>query len=49
MGRFNEVSLTGYYNDPLVCITLMVLIVIGGLGFLVWSDVIKCRFVFKKM
>ena len=44
MGRFNEV-----YNDPLVCITLMVLIVIGGLGFLVWSDVIKCRFVFKKM
>ena len=49
MGRFNEVSLTGYYNDPLVCITLMVLIVIGGLGFLVWSDVIKCRFVLKKM
>ena len=49
MGRFNEVSLTGYYNDPLVCITLMLLIVIGGLGFLVWSDVIKCRFVFKKM
>lgn len=49
MGRFNEVSLTGYYNDPLVCITLMVLIVIGGLGFLVWSDVIKCRFIFKKM
>lgn len=49
MGRFNEVSLTGYYNDPLVCITLMVLIVIGGLGFLLWSDVIKCRFVFKKM
>ena len=32
-------SLVGWAEDPLVNITLMVLIVLGGLGFFVWSDV----------
>lgn len=32
-------SLVRYVGDPLVSLTLMALIVIGGLGFFVWSDV----------
>ena len=32
-------SLIGWAEDPLVNITLMALIVLGGLGFFVWSDV----------
>ncbi len=45
-GQFS--SLTSYYNDPLVSITIMALIVIGGLGFLVWSDIWESHFKAKK-
>lgn len=34
-------SLTGYYNDVLVNVVIMLLIIIGGLGFLVWDDVLN--------
>ena len=36
-------SLTYYADDPLVCLTICALILLGGLGFLVWSDLLKCR------
>ena len=42
------VSLSNYASDPLVSLTLCALILIGGLGFCVWSDVIDCKFNFKK-
>lgn len=42
-------SLTPYYNNPVVLITIMMLIVIGGLGFIVWSDLLDTRFKFKKL
>lgn len=32
-------SLTGYANDVVVNLTIMALIVIGGLGFFVWGDI----------
>lgn len=32
-------SLVGYVDDPLVNLTIMALIVIGGLGFFVWGDI----------
>ena len=32
-------SMTAYASDPLVNITLMLLIVIGGIGFLTWDDI----------
>ena len=32
-------SFTGYYDDPLVNIVIMALIIIGGIGFFVWNDV----------
>jgi len=42
-------SLVGYSNNPIVLITIMFLIVIGGLGFVVWSDILDTKFNFKKM
>lgn len=30
-----------FHADPVVCITLMVLIVIGGLGFFVWEELVR--------
>ena len=34
-------SLTGYADSPVINITVMLLIVIGGVGFLTWEDVNK--------
>ena len=36
-------SLTPFQNDPVVLFTIMALIVIGGLGFFVWSDIAHRR------
>lgn len=41
-------SLTGYTGDPVVNITVMLLIVVGGLGFLTWQDIAARRFRFKE-
>ena len=41
-------SLTGYATDPLVTLTVSVLVILGGLGFAVWSDVVDCKFRYKK-
>lgn len=35
----NFSSVTSFYDNPVINIVLMVLIVVGGLGFLVWSDI----------
>lgn len=32
-------SLTAYSADPGICITIMLLIILGGLGFLTWEDI----------
>lgn len=40
-------SLIPFRNDPLVCLTLMALVTIGGLGFLVWEEMARVRS-FKK-
>ncbi len=37
MGGYS--SMTGYVENPLINITLMLLIVVGGLGFLTWDDI----------
>lgn len=36
-------SLSTFSQDPLVLITIMALIIIGGLGFIVWSDIGRHR------
>ncbi|SES63710.1 trk system potassium uptake protein TrkH [Natronincola peptidivorans] len=49
MGRYEEYSsLIRYSDDALVNITIMTLIVIGGIGFLVWEDIYKNKAKFKK-
>lgn len=42
-------SLTDYYSSPIVLLTLMILIVIGGLGFIVWSDIVDSKFKVSKL
>ena len=41
-------SLTQYSTDPLICIVVPLLIIIGGLGFFVWNDLRNNRFSFRK-
>ena len=40
-------SLTAFSDDTLVNITIMLLIIFGGIGFLVWEDIVTHRFKFK--
>ncbi len=41
MGHFN--SLTGYVEDPLVSLTICALVILGGIGFLVMSELYNYR------
>ena len=41
-------SLTAYVDDPFVSLTICVLIVVGGLGFLVWHDLARNKFRWRK-
>lgn len=41
-------SLIDYNNDPIVLFTISLLIIIGGIGFLVWGDFTSHGFKFKK-
>ena len=40
-------SLTSYISHPLINITIMLLIIIGGIGFLTWEDILKNKFRIK--
>ncbi len=42
------VSLTKYAGDPIISITIPMLIIIGGIGFLTWEDIVKKRFHFSR-
>lgn len=41
IGNFS--SITAYNNDPIVIYTISALIIIGGLGFMVWKDLYEYR------
>ena len=41
-------SLTGYADSPVINITVMLLIVIGGVGFLTWEDICKNKWQFQR-
>lgn len=45
-GKFS--SLTGYASDPFINIVIMLLIVIGGIGFLTWQDVCTHKWRLRK-
>lgn len=43
-GKYGEYTgMAAYSHDPLILITIMALIVIGGLGFFVWEDIMRAR------
>ena len=49
MGCFDPgTSVMGYNTDYVVCLTLMALVVLGGLGVVVWEEVVRVR-CFKKL
>ncbi len=48
MGGVGGASLSAYALDPLVSLTVCVLIILGGLGFCVWGDVLDCKFNIRK-
>ena len=49
MGTENakNASLTSYISHPLINITIMLLIIIGGIGFLTWEDILKNKYRIK--
>lgn len=42
------VSLTNFATDPLVSLTIIGLILMGGLGFCVWDNILECKCKLKK-
>ena len=49
MGKYKQFSsLSTFAEDPVVKITMMNLVVIGGIGFLVWSDIVTLKTKVKK-
>jgi len=49
LGVTGSSSFSSYYNDPLINFTLIFLIIMGGLGFLVWNDLLRNLFRWKKL
>lgn len=45
IGNYN--SITGYYNNSVIILTISLLIIIGGLGFYVWQEIYNFRGVRK--
>lgn len=49
MGRFEPFSsLTHFYDDIIVNLTVCALIIIGGIGFIVWNDIFTLRTKIRK-
>lgn len=46
-GNAKYASLTSYISHPLINITIMLLIIIGGIGFLTWEDILKNKYRIK--
>jgi trk system potassium uptake protein TrkH len=47
--KYPGMSLTGYASNPIIILTVCFLILIGGIGFIVWSDLVDRRFSFKEL
>ncbi|MCJ7691085.1 MAG: TrkH family potassium uptake protein [Clostridiaceae bacterium] len=49
MGKYGKYSsLTSYSADVVVSMTIIVLIIVGGIGFLVWDDITINKYRFKR-
>ncbi len=42
--RSPSTSLVTVQDDPLIIVTIAMLIIIGGIGFVVWNDLVDCHF-----
>ncbi len=42
-------SLTAFVDDPLVILVIAMLIIVGGISFVVWNDLIEVRFSLRKI
>ena len=42
------ISLTGYMGDPLINIVIMLLIIVGGIGFVTWDDIYVNKWKMKR-
>jgi len=49
IGSVEFLSLNNFALDPIVIITICTLVLVGGFGFFVWSDLIDSKFKFKKL
>lgn len=50
MGIFSpSSSLTTVNGDPIIILTVSLLIIFGGLGFIVWEDIRRCKFKAKQL
>ncbi len=47
-GQFSSLTTPGLQFNPVVILTIAALIVIGGIGFIVWTDIARHKFNFKK-
>ena len=48
-GNEHFFSLTQYASDPIVSLTIPLLVIVGGLGFCVWGDLFDCKFRWRKL
>ena len=49
MGRYGQYSsLTTVQDNPVILITIIALVLVGGLGFVVWDDLLQKRFNVRK-
>lgn len=49
MGKFSQYSsLMTFYDDEVVSLTIISLIIVGGIGFFVWDDIIRNRHHFRR-
>ena len=48
LGTANNLYLTGYAQNPMINITIMLLIIIGGIGFLTWEDICENKLQFRR-
>ncbi len=48
LGTENGSSLAQFANDPLVLLTIAGLIIVGGIGYIIWGDVAKHKFKFSR-
>jgi trk system potassium uptake protein TrkH len=49
MGKYGKyTSLTTFSDDTVVCLTIITLIIVGGIGFFVWDDILRNTYHYRR-